>query len=292
MAEDTAQPAAEPKAAPAPAPDAGAPAAADTPAKSDAPAGETPAERAARVYSQDEVDKILAKVKKNERYRTRKEVEAFYQGRESAAPKPAEPAKAAAADDKPPTRENFDSYEAFLDAKAEYTGKKAAHEYRQKAEAEQKERTAREAQAERIKSFQTKVNEKYPDLAERAESIAHVEMPPGMADAISESDFGPDILNHFVSDTKDFERIAALSPSAAIREIGRLEARLEGAAKPATPAPVAEVKKPSAAPAPVRPVGGTAVTGSDDLSKLVDNPAAWKAARERDIRAKRGINAK
>ena len=282
MAEETPAPAAEVKPAEAPA--------------VDAPKAETPAEVKVetaidpnRTYTQTELDKILNKVKKNERYRTRKEVEAFYQGRESAVPKPAaEPAKPVEAD-KPPTREQFESYEAFLDAKAEFTGKKAAHEYRQKAEAEQKQKAAQEAQTERLKSFQTKVNEKYPDLAERAESISHIKMPEGMGEAISESDFGPDILNHFVENSKDFERIAALSPSAAIREIGRLEARLEGAAKPES---IPEVKKPSAAPAPLKPVGGTAATGTDDLSKLVDNPAAWKAARERDIRAKRAGTAK
>ena len=242
-----------------------------------------------RVYTQAEVDKITSKVKKNERYRTRKEVEAFYQGRESAAPKPVEPEKPAV-EDKPPTRDQYESYEAFLDAKAEYTGRKAATEYRVKAEAEQKERTAKEAKAERIKTFQAKVNEKYPDLAERAESIAHVEMPPGMGDAISESEFGPDILNHFADNPKDFERIAALSSSAAIREIGRLEARLEGAATPKPNAPVSEVKKPSSAPAPLKPVGGTAVLGDGEPSH--DKPDEWRKWRDRQVMARRTGSAK
>ena len=72
-------------------------------------------------YTQADLDRIVAKVKKNERYRTKKEVEAFYQGRESVAPaKPAEPA-APAAEDKPPVRDQFGSYEEFLDAKAAFT---------------------------------------------------------------------------------------------------------------------------------------------------------------------------
>lgn len=258
--------------------------AAKTPAE--APATE-PAEREPdKTYTQSELDKILAKVKKNERYRTKKEIEAFYQGRESAAPKPVDK-PAPLVEDKPPTREQYESYEAFLDAKAEYTGKKAAHEYRQKAETEQKERAAQEAAAERIKSFQTKVNEKYPDLAERAETIAHVEMPQGMGEAISESDFGPDILNHFVENPKDFERIAALSPSAAIREVGKLEARLEGAAQ--KPAPAA-VPKPSAAPAPLKPVGGTAVLGDSEPSH--NNPDEWRKWRDRQVHKRSAGSAK
>lgn len=273
--------------APAPAAEA-APVEAPKPAEAPAAAPDTPAEppKETRTYTQDDLDRITAKVKKNERYRTKKEVEAFYQGRESIAPKPAaEPAKPAA-NDEPPTREKYESYEAFLDAKAEYTGRKAAQEYRAKAEAEAKAETARKAAEDRVKSFQTKVSEKYPDLHERIEAIGEVQMPAGMADAIAESDLGPDVLNHFANDPKDFERIAALSPSAAIREIGRLEARLEGAAKPAA---VPEVKKPSAAPAPIAPIGGNAVLGDGEPSH--DNPNAWKAWRDRQVQKRKAGSA-
>ena len=280
MAEEQVVTAEEPKAAPVEAvKDAGE----AKPAEGEAKPAEV-ARDPDRTYKQEELDKILAKVRKNERYRTKKEVEAFYQGRESAAPKPAVEKPAPAIEDKPPTRDQYESYEAFLDAKAEYTGKRAAHEYRQKAESEQKARAAAEAQAERVKTFQAKVNEKYPDLAERAESIAHVEMPQGMGESIAESEFGPDILDHFANNPKDFERIAALSPSAAIREVGKLEARLEGAAKPAATA-AAEPKKASAAPAPLKPVGGTAVLGDGEPSH--DNPDAWRAWRDRQVAAKK-----
>lgn len=291
MAEETVV-TAEPKAAPVEAPQADV-AAPDADAPPRRRAADSVVDKEGNVkykdaYTADEMTSIVKSAKKNERYRTRKEVEAFYQGRESAAPKPDAPAKPAVEVDKPPTREAFDSYEAFLDAKAEYTGKKAAHEYRQKADAELKERAAKEAHAERVKTFQTKVTEKYPDLNDRLEAIAEVVMPDGMADAIAESEFGPDVLNHFADNPKDFERIAALSPSAAIREIGRLEARLEGAAPKAPP--VVEVKKPSAAPAPLKPVGGTAVLGDDEPSH--DNPDAWRKWRDRKVAARRNVAAK
>ena len=280
MAEEAPAPAEEAKPAAAPEAPAEAPAAPEQ--KPDAKPERDPN----RVYTQDEFDKIIRKVKANERHKTKREIEAYYQGRESvAAPKPVEK-PAPVVEDKPPTRDQYESYEEFLDAKAEYTGKKAAHEYRQKEVAEQKERAARETAAERLQTFQAKVNEKYPDLAERAESIAHVQMPDGMGDAIAESEFGPDILNHFADNPKDFERIAALSPSAAIREVGRLEARLEGAAKPAP----AAVQKPSAAPAPLKPVGGTAVLGDGEPSH--DNPDAWRKWRDRQVHKHRAGSAK
>ena len=240
-----------------------------------------------KTYTQEDLDRITAKVKKNERYRTKKEVEAFYQGRESVAAPPAQPQEPA--EEKPPTREQFDSYESFLEAKADFAGRKAFHAERQRYETETKAQAQAREQAERVQTFQGKVNEKYPDLHERLEPIMNVAMPDGVAAELAASEFGPDILNHFAGDHKDFERFVALSPSAALREIGRLEARFESAAPatatteaaPVTAAPAA--KKPSSAPAPIKPVGGNAQPVGDDLTSLVDKPEAWALARNKSL---------
>lgn len=235
-------------------------AAPDTPPE--APEVEKPAPK---TYSQEEFDRIVAKVRKNERYRTKREIEAYYQGRDSASKSPIAPAKPAE-EEKAPSREQFDSYEAFIDAKAEYVGRKAAREERAKAEKEATERTEAQKAERTAQAFHEKVREKFPDLEERAEDVAHIQMPPGMGQAIAESDLGPEILNHLVSDPKELERISALSPSAAIREIGKLEARLE--AKDPKPAPEKPpvVKKVSAAPEPIKPGGGPASPGDDKPS--------------------------
>ncbi len=90
------------------------------------PEGEITAVDPNKTYSQEEVDRITNKIRKNERYRTRKEVEAYYQGRESVATpaKEVEQPKA----DQGPTRDQFGSYEEFLEAKADFTGRRAARE--------------------------------------------------------------------------------------------------------------------------------------------------------------------
>lgn len=254
------------------------------PAEPKAVESDEPARDPNRVYSQDEFDKIVAKVKKNERYRTKKEIEAFYQGRESAQPRQvAEPPKPAPVDEAP-TRDKFDSYEAYLEAKSEHTAKRAAAEYRKQYEQEQEQAKAQEAQAKRRTEFQTKLTEKYPDITERAEAIAHIQMPEGMADAITESDFGPDVLNHFADNPEDFERIAALSPSAAIRAIGRLEAGFEAAQTKPEPT-LSVVKTPSRAPAPIKPLGGSTVKTDDEPSH--DQPEKWAAWRNRQVQKRK-----
>ncbi len=268
----------------APAPAAGgATAAPETPPQAD-PAAGAPERDPNKVYTQEEVDKIAKKVKQNERYRTKREIEAFYQGRES---RPAEQpvarveAPVAAVEEKAPERDKFDSYEAFLEAKAEYAGRKASADFRAKEEATAKEAKAKETAQQKADAFRTKLNEKYADIGARAQDIAHVVIPAHVVEAMHESDFGPDILNSFVDNPKELERIAALSPSAALREIGRLEARLEAAAPKAeaTTATAPAAQAPSRAPAPIKVVGGTAVKTDDEPSH--DKPDEWRAWRDK-----------
>jgi len=234
-------------------------------------------------YTYEEMNEIVAAAKRNERKRVRKEVEAYYKGRDSMRPDEPPPWQAHLHPQKdkteqPPERGQFEDYESFMEAKAAYAGRRAAEEFRQTSERESAARAAAEKAAQTAKSFQEKVAEKYPDLPDRIDAIGHIPMPAGMTDAIATSDFGPDILNHFAENPKDFERIAALEPHAALREIGKLEARLEAAAKKHEPVKEA---KPSQAPAPIKPVGGTAASADDEPS--ADKPEAWLAWRKRQL---------
>lgn len=237
-----------------------------------------------RTYTQEDLDRITAKVKKNERYRTRKEVEAFYQGRESAAPKP-EPQKTNG-EAKAPTRDQYDSYEAFLEAKAEFVAEHAAEKRLAKMDTETTERKAKEDRAKVTSEFQERARAKFPDMDERIAEIGEMPMYEGVQTAIAESQFGPEILNELVSKPTELERLSKMTQTAAIREIGKLEARFEAAApkKPdPTAAPAAE--KPSQAPEPIKPVGAKEVKG--DVEPSTDKTEAWMAWRQRQLQAKR-----
>lgn len=247
-----------------------------------------PARDPNKVYTQAEIDAITAKVRKNERYRTRKEIEAYYQGRESVAPKAPETTPEPPKEDPAPTRDKYASYEEFLEAKAEYTGRKAArdeHGNIQKSEAEKK---AQEEKNERAKNFQTKVREKYPDIDSRLEEVGNMPMYRGVQDAISESEFGADIFNELVATPAEFERLSKMSETSAVREIGKIEARLEAAAKaaPAGDPPKSEpVKEPSRAPTPIKPIVSKTVVSDGEPSH--DNPDAWKRWRDRQVHQKK-----
>src|SRR3990172_4332258 len=136
-----------------------------------------------RTYTQEDLDRITAKVKKNARYQTKKEIEAYYQGRDSRPPEVTKPN----GEDKPPERASFDSYEDFLDAKAAFTGRKAAREERTRSEQEALSNKHAEERQKTFSDFQTKVREKYPDLEERIEAIAEITMSDSVLQAIAES---------------------------------------------------------------------------------------------------------
>lgn len=251
----------------------------------EAPKSEAPAEAPVeKNYSQAELDRIIAKVKKNTRYSTRREIEAYYQGRGEAVPKGAVSVPEPKAEDKPPSRDQFDSYEAFIEEKAAYQGRKAAQEYRESAEKEARAKREQEEEGKLFQGFNAKIREKFPDLEERAAEVAHIQMPPGMGRAIAESDIGPEILNHLIDTPKELERIAALSPSAAIREIGKLEARLE--VKKDAPAPEKTAVAPKA-PAPIAP-GGKPAAPPDNKPSDNDSMEDWLRKERERMRKKSG----
>lgn len=225
-----------------------------------------------KTYTQEDLDRIVNKVKKNARYQTKKEIEAYYQGRDSR-PEPKE-APASSREVKPPERANFDSYEEFLEAKAAFSGSHAAEERIKAREQESADKRTTETRNKTLTEFQKKVSEKYPDIEERLENIADIVIHAGALEAIADSDVGPDILNHLADNPKECERIASLSPIAAIREIGRIEAKLEAKPEPK--------KTASKAPAPITPGGGG--SPSDDTPKDTDTIDEWmrkERARER-----------
>ncbi len=238
----------------------------------------------AKVFTQEEVDRITAKVKKNAAYRARKEAEAYWKGLQQGAtvanPAAAQPA-AKPAEPRAPERGDFDSYEAFLEAKAAHVARKAATEDRTRYDEEVKARAAAEVKAKALATFQAKTREKFPDIEDRMEAIGHIVMPEGMGEAIAESDLGPEILDFFASNPKDCERIAALSPSAALREIGKLEAKLEA------PAPKPSPKPASKAPEPIKP-GGVASAPPDDVPTDKDSIDEWMRKENARMRKRYG----
>lgn len=242
--------------------------------QTEAPEGEQPEgeqeKKESKTYSQEEVDRIVQKAKKNARYLTRKETEAelYRQMSERQTAPPLQQQQV----DGPPKREDFDDYEAFIRAEARYEAKAAFREEQERFTQQTKRQTEEQRNAQLYNRFQSdvsKARESIPDFDAVLES-ADVPVTPAMRAAIVESEVGALLTYHLAKHPQEAERIAGLSPTAAMKAIGALEASLSAQKAPAV----------SKAPAPIKPIGSRS-GGQVDPSKLsMDDYMAWRKKQD------------
>lgn len=186
------------------------------------------------------------------------------------------PQQAVNVDAEPQPSQFSDAFE-YAKALAEYSTEKAlAERDRQIAMAREQE-----AQQKIIQSWAQKVQAAKAELPDFDDLVASSDVVVNNAvrDAILESDVGPKILYHLAENNDLAKKIASLNPNAALREIGKLEARFEAKADSKQTAPVVKSK----APTPIQPIRGGA--GQPDVPLSTDGNwhgtyQAWKAARK------------
>jgi len=179
-------------------------------------------------------------------------------------------------DEKPQPSQFSDAFE-YAEALAEYTADKRI------AEMKQQEAQAKEAEARQkvIQSWATKVETAKASLPDFDQIVASsdVVVNDDIRDAILESDVGPQILYHLAENEEVGKRIAGLSPKAALREIGKLEARFEAKPEAEKTAPVVRSK----APAPIQPIRGgknAPDVPMDSNGVFFGSAAQWKELRK------------
>lgn len=187
-----------------------------------------------------------------------------------------QPQQAFNVDSEPQPSQFNDAFE-YAKALAEFSTEKALAE-RDRQVAQQREQ---EAQQRIIQSWAQKVQEAKAELPDFDDLVASSDVVVNNAvrDAILESDVGPKILYHLAENNDLAKKIASLSPNAALREIGKLEARFEVNPETKQTAPVVRSK----APAPIQPIRGG--QGKADVPISADGEfhgsyQAWKAARK------------
>jgi hypothetical protein len=208
------------------------------------------------------------------------------QPKREAAPADSRPAPAsrdaAPADDPKPKVEDFETYEDFVEAKARHAAREEFRTHQRKADAQGRAaaywrgvETRADKFNERVAGVpgddpqhQAKFDEFMAGISTDVASLrVTADLKPGerpgprnmIADEIFNSEQAPALMQHFTKHPEDLQRIAALrSPRDVLREMAKLEARVEGATAgnpPPTgrPMPKSDV---SMAPPPVSPVTG------------------------------------
>lgn len=230
---------------------------------------ETPEVKPERTFSQTELNEAIEKRLSKER-RKRADLETRARVAEELALKlrgEPQPQPQKQAEQGEPKREQFDSYEAYVEARAEYRADKAVE--RRLQEREEKESRTRAENEHRSKSEEArkriKETAKGIEDFEEVMSTLTAEHPAARlhGDAIMTADSPGKLLHHLIKNHEEAERIASLSLVQQAREIVLLEVKLN-----ATPA-----KSPSKAPAPISPVGGKPAPG--DAPSDTDSMEDW-----------------
>lgn len=221
-------------------------------------------------------DKYLKRINKLtwQRSEARREAESLRRKIQELEAKSSKPAT----DEQEPKETDFQSYAEYLRALARYETNQRLKTEKQESEANTLKQTKEQYRAQISSEFQERISEfkeKTEDFEEVVEGSGIFDLPDSptveaMSLAMAESDLGAQILYHLAQNMKEASRIARLSPYAAAREIGKLEAKLS------TPAP----KKPSQAPEPITPVGGKEPVKKDPEKMPIKE---WMAKRNKEL---------
>ena len=167
-----------------------------------------------------------------------------------------------------PDQDKFETYEAYAEAlmdwKVDQRMMTQESEHRVRIEQEQAQKAHEDSVAtlhERIDTFR----EANPDFDAVVEKGKDLPMTRPMQDSVINSDLGPALMYHLSQNPEECDRISQLHPMAAIKEMGKLEARLEDASPTGPSSSTHSVTK---APKPIKPVGGGATASTTRLDDL------------------------
>lgn len=212
--------------------------------------------------AQPRFDELTRARRQAERERDYWREQAVSKQAQSSAPQP--PAK--------PVPESYKSYDEYVEALTDWKAdQKLDTRFKDRDEREAKARAA-EKQTQTWRERATAAAKEIPDF-DAVLSASDVVLSDAAMAACQDSDLSAKLLYHIAKNAAVADRLNEMSPTAAAREVGRIEAELLRAEKTAKPEPEEEAEtiqpdppKRSKAPAPPTPVG----QGRSTQTKLAD----------------------
>lgn len=177
-------------------------------------------------------------------------------------------AKQEAADPTRPQQGQFETWDAYLEAVADWK----VEQRLKKVQEDFSKRSQQERVSGALKTFEEraeKAREKYPDYDDLFERAPISE---AMAPTILESENGPELAVYLSKNPEVARKLYRLSPTQAARELGKIEANLDDLLKPKT---VSEAKPPLN---PVKPKGEVP-DGLDDKLDIKE----WMKRRNKQL---------
>lgn len=170
-----------------------------------------------------------------------------------------------------PSVDQFQDYADYVEALTEWKAEQKVRDVlsaRDAEKAKEAESKVKQTKAEAWEARQAQTRASLPDYDEVV-GLSDLQIAPHVAETLLDSDVGPAVAYHLAKNPDLAERINAMSPLAAAREIGRLESAV---AKPAA-APANTISK---APPPITPVGTRATPVQDPDKMTTDDWLKWR----------------
>lgn len=143
-----------------------------------------------------------------------------------------------------PTPDKFTDYNEYVEALAEWKADQKIETKLAEREKVQAEKSAAEKRAQAWRESTEAVQKEMPDFNEVIEAAADTPISNHLREIMDESDNRAKLLYHFAKNPDVVEKLNAMSPTAAAREVGRIEVAFD---RPATP-PVEKVEEETPPP--------------------------------------------
>lgn len=164
-----------------------------------------------------------------------------------------------------PSADQFEDHSEYVEALADWKVEQKLAEREQR----QQEQAKASTWAERAQAVKAEL----PDF-DSVMATSTAPMSAAMAEAIKDSDIGPKVAYHLAQHPEEAARLSSMSPMAAAREIGKIEATLL--------TPKAEPqKKVTSAPTPPTPIGSGRSTVGDPAKMSMSDYMAWRDAQRK-----------
>lgn len=170
-----------------------------------------------------------------------------------------------------PKLDDFDNFDAYIAAKAEYIADRKINQTLTEREQRAAEERAQTARLRTVDSWNKRVSTAEAEMPDFRDVIAHADAPmtAPMQQAIMESDAGPKLAYYLATHPDEAADIAEMSPVATVRALTRIEDKL--LAQP--------VARKSNVPPPTEPVGVKAKAERDPDKMPVKEWLKWRNAQ-------------
>lgn len=156
-----------------------------------------------------------------------------------------------------PHPDSFDSQQEYVEALTEWKLEQKLSEQKAK-DKEVETKTAAQKQFDEHTKRVQEFAKKQEDFLEAIEDIDDIRLSMTVEDVIVGSENGPELMYELAKNRKELERICALPPIAAARELGKIEARLQKSSSD-------EPKKITKTPAPLKPISSKSSAAGKSL---------------------------